>query len=67
MASCTLPSLRVRDVSVPLEVILGPLGAVGVLLLWIADLRKERDELKTQLRKLTDALEIGLRRAEPPK
>lgn len=28
---------------VPLEVLVGPVGAVGALLLWIWDLRKERD------------------------
>jgi hypothetical protein len=51
-------------VQIPIELVLGPFGAVAVLLLWIQDLRKQRDAYQAQLAKLVDALESGLRRAD---
>ena len=44
---------------IPLEVVLGPLGAVAVLLLWNYDLRKERDALKERLYKLLDKIDVA--------
>ena len=52
---------------IPIEVILGPAGAVAVLFLWVLDLRKQRDELNVRLNRLVDALEASLRKAEPPR
>jgi len=42
--------------TIPLEVILGPLGAVAVLLLWLADTRKQRDDTQARLNRLLDGL-----------
>jgi hypothetical protein len=53
-------------VQIPLEVILGPLGAIGVLLLWNYDLRKERDLLKERLYRLLDKIDVAAK-AEPPR
>jgi hypothetical protein len=52
-------------VQIPLEVILGPAGAVAVLLLWVLDLRKQRDDYKAKLDRLVDELVAGIRKAEP--
>lgn len=50
---------------IPLEVVLGPLGAVAVLLLWNYDLKKQRDELTARLNRIVDALEVALKKADP--
>jgi len=51
-------------VQVPLELVFGPLGAIGVLLLWVLDLRKQRDDAQARLNRLLDGLEAGLKKAE---
>lgn len=50
---------------IPVELILGPAGAVVVLLLWNYDLRKQRDALTDRLNRIVDALEVALK--EPKK
>lgn len=52
---------------IPIELVLGPAGAVVVLLLWIADLRKQRDTLDARLSRIVDALEAAMRKVDPPK
>lgn len=44
---------------VPLEFLIGPAGALGLALLWIHDLRKERDTLKERLYKLLDKIDVA--------
>lgn len=44
---------------IPLEVILGPLGAVAVLLAWNWDLRKQRDDYRERLYRILDKLEVA--------
>jgi hypothetical protein len=51
-------------VQIPIEIILGPAGAVAVLLLWVFDLRKQRDDLSGRLNKLVDELVAGIRKAD---
>jgi hypothetical protein len=51
-------------VQIPIEVLVGPAGAVAVLLLWNMDLRKERDLLKERLYKLLDKIDVA---AKPDK
>lgn len=54
------------EVQIPLEIVLGPLGAVAVLLWWNHDLRTQRDQLAARLNKIVDALEDALKKAERP-
>lgn len=49
---------------VPWELLVGPAGAIVALLLWIQDLRKQRDALDARLSRIVDALEAALRKAE---
>jgi hypothetical protein len=51
-------------VQIPIEVLVGPAGAVAVLLLWVYDLRKERDLLKERLYNLLDKIDVA---AKPDK
>lgn len=51
---------------IPLEVILGPLGAVGVLLWWNYDLRKQRDDFRERLFRILDKIEVAPK-TEPPR
>lgn len=46
------------------ELLLGPLGAVVVLIWWNHDLRKQRDDLATRLNRIVDALEVALKKGE---
>ena len=45
---------------IPLEVILGPVGALALALLWIWDLRKQRDDAVTRLNRIIDKFEASL-------
>jgi hypothetical protein len=47
------------DVQIPVELILGPVGALALAMLWIQDLRKERDLLKDRLYKLLDKIDVA--------
>ena len=44
---------------VPVEWLVGPVGALALALLWIHDLRKERDTLKERLYKLLDKIDVA--------
>ena len=44
---------------IPVELILGPVGALVLAMLWIQDLRKERDLLKDRLYKLLDKIDVA--------
>jgi hypothetical protein len=46
-------------VQVPLEVLFGTGGALGLALLWIYDLRRERDALKDRLYRLLDKIDVA--------
>jgi hypothetical protein len=46
-------------VQIPVELILGPVGALALAMLWIQDLRKERDLLKDRLYKLLDKIDVA--------
>jgi len=46
-------------VQIPVELILGPVGALALAMLWISDLRKERDLLKDRLYKLLDKIDVA--------
>ena len=48
-----------REVQIPVELILGPVGALVLAMLWISDLRKERDLLKDRLYKLLDKIDVA--------
>ena len=52
------------DVQIPVELILGPVGALALAMLWIMDLRKERDLLKERLYKLLDKIDVAAK-ADP--
>jgi hypothetical protein len=51
---------------IPLEIILGSGGALALALLWILDLRKERDALKERLYRLLDKIDVAAK-VEPPR
>ena len=53
------------DVQIPLEAILGPFGAIAVLLLWVVDLRKQRDDLQARVNRLLDKIEVGPKTEAP--
>lgn len=42
----------------PVELVFGTGGALALALLWIYDLRKERDVLKERLYKLLDKIDV---------
>ena len=44
---------------VPVEWLLGPVGALALAMLWIYDLRRERDLLKDRLYKLLDKIDVA--------
>ena len=44
---------------IPIEVVFGTGGALALALLWIHDLRKERDTLKEKLYKLLDKIDVA--------
>ena len=44
---------------IPLEVVFGTGGALALALLWIHDLRKERDILKDRLYRLLDKIDVA--------
>jgi hypothetical protein len=46
-------------VPIPIEVVFGTGGALALALLWIHDLRKERDALKERLYKLLDKIDVA--------
>lgn len=50
---------------IPLEVILGPVGALGLALLWIWDLRKQNARLIERLDGIVDELRRAVAKAEP--
>ena len=50
---------------IPWEILLGPFGAIVALLLWIQDLRKQRDTLDARLSRIVEALEVALKKADP--
>lgn len=54
---------RPADVQIPLEVILGPVGALGIALVWIWDLRKQRDDAVARLNRIIDKFEASLDKA----
>jgi len=53
-------------VQIPVELIVGPVGAVVVLFLWVLDLRKQRDELMARVNRILDKLEPAPK-TEPPR
>jgi len=60
VASCRAVRLAApADVQIPVELILGPVGALVLAMLWIQDLRKERDLLKDRLYKLLDKIDVA--------
>ena len=48
---------------IPLEIILGPLGAVAVLLWWNHELRKSNADLQKRLDAFVDEIRAALRAA----
>lgn len=44
---------------IPIELVFGSGGAIALALLWIYDLRKERDLLKDRLYKLLDKIDVA--------
>jgi len=46
---------------IPIELVLGPSGAVVVLFLWVLDLRRQNAALTDRLNRIVDALEVALK------
>ena len=44
---------------VPIEIVFGSGGALALALLWIYDLRRERDALKDRLYRLLDKIDVA--------
>jgi hypothetical protein len=44
---------------IPIEIVFGTGGALAVALLWVHDLRKERDLLKSRLYALLDKIDVA--------
>jgi heme exporter protein D len=48
-------------VQLPIEIVFGTGGALALALLWIHDLRQERNLLKERLYKLLDKIDVAAR------